>query len=71
MAARGAPLMGATFLLTNFVSTLEELEAVRHREWLKTSVIGIASMAHFYFFAAAESTLTPVLLWPRARAARF
>lgn len=58
----GAFFMATTYLLANFLLTLEELESVRRYEWLQTGVTGLVSIAAFYFFGA-ELVATLVALW--------
>jgi hypothetical protein len=58
----GTFFMATTYLLANFFLSLEELEAVRRHEWLQTSVIGLISLAAFYFFGA-EMVMAFVALW--------
>lgn len=58
----GTFFMATTYLLANFILTLEELEAVRRHEWLQTGIIGLISLAAFYFFGA-ELVSAFVALW--------
>lgn len=54
--------MATTYLLANLFLNLEELEAIKRYEWLQTGIIGIVSLAAFYFFGA-ELVGTFVALW--------
>lgn len=58
----GVFFMMTTYLLANFLLTLEELESVRRHEWLQSSVIGLVSLAAFHFFGA-DLVATFALLW--------
>jgi hypothetical protein len=58
----GTFFISATYLLANFLLTIEELEAVRRYEWLQTGIIGLVSLAAFYFFGA-ELAATFAILW--------
>ncbi|MGE0525779.1 MAG: hypothetical protein AB7G93_04770 [Bdellovibrionales bacterium] len=58
----GVFFVSATYLLSNFLLSLEELEAVRRYEWLQTGVIGLVSLSAFYFFGA-ELVATFAVLW--------
>lgn len=57
----GVFFMATTYLLSNFLLTLEEVEAVRRFEWLQTGVMGLASLAAFYFFGAELVAIFAVL----------
>jgi hypothetical protein len=52
MVACGVFFMTTTYLLANFILNLEELETIRRYEWLQTGVLGVVSLAAFYFFGA-------------------
>ena len=54
--------MATTYLLANLFLTLEELESIKRYEWLHIGVIGLASLAAFYFFGG-ELITAFVLLW--------
>ena len=54
--------MTTTYLLANVVMNLEELETVRKYQWLQSGVLGLISIAAFYFFGA-ELVATFVGLW--------
>lgn len=58
----GLFFMATTYLLANLFLNLEELEAIKRNEWLQTGIIGLASLAAFYFFGA-ELVGTFVILW--------
>lgn len=58
----GTFFMMTTYLLANLVLTLEEMEAVKRYEWLQTGIIGLISLAAFYFFGA-ELVGTFMFLW--------
>lgn len=58
----GLFFMATTYLLANLFLNLEELEAIKRYEWLQTGIIGIVSLAAFYFFGA-ELVGTFALLW--------
>lgn len=62
MIACGVIFMTTTYLLANFVLNLEELETIRRYEWLQTGILGVASLAAFYFFGA-ELIITYAVLW--------
>jgi hypothetical protein len=51
-----------TYLLSNTFLTLEELESIKRHEWVQTGVLGLASIASFYFFGA-ELIGSFVLFW--------
>ncbi|MBK9324256.1 MAG: hypothetical protein IPM97_15135 [Bdellovibrionaceae bacterium] len=58
----GVLFMATSFLLANFFLSLEELESIKRHQWLQTSVIGLTSLAAFYFFGA-ELVATFAGLW--------
>lgn len=58
----GLFFMATTYLLANLFLNLEELEAIKRYEWLQTGIIGVVSLAAFYFFGA-ELVGTFVVLW--------
>ena len=62
MIACGIFFMTTTYLLANVVMNLEELETVRKYQWLQSGVLGLISIAAFYFFGA-ELVATFVGLW--------
>lgn len=62
MIACGVFFMTTTYLLANVVMNLEELEAIRRYQWLHSGVLGLFSLAAFYFFGA-EIVATFAGLW--------
>lgn len=58
----GLFFMASTYLLANLFLSLEELESIKRYEWLQTGIIGLISLAAFYFFGA-ELVGTFVGLW--------
>lgn len=62
MVACGVFFMTTTYLLANLILNLEELETFRRHEWLQTGVLGLFSLAAFYFFGA-ELIATFAGLW--------
>ena len=48
----GVLFMMTSLLLANFFLSLEELESIKRHQWLQTGVIGLTSLAAFYFFGA-------------------
>ncbi len=62
MVACGVFFMTTTYLLANLILNLEELETIRRYEWLQTGVLGLVSLAAFYFFGA-ELVTTFAGLW--------
>ncbi len=58
----GLFFMATTYGLSNLFLNLEELEAIRRFEWLQTAIMGLVSLAAFYFFGA-ELVGTFVILW--------
>jgi hypothetical protein len=58
----GVFFMATTYLLANVFLNLEELESIRRYEWLQTGIMGLISLAAFYFFGA-ELVGTFALLW--------
>jgi hypothetical protein len=58
----GTFFMTTTYLLANLVLNLEELESIKRYEWLQTGIIGLISLAAFYFFGA-ELVGSFALLW--------
>ncbi len=62
MIACGVFFMTTTYLLANLILSLEELETIRRFEWLQSGVLGVASLAAFYFFGA-ELVATFAGLW--------
>lgn len=58
----GTFFMATTYLLANLFLNLEELESIRRYEWLQTGIIGLVSLAAFYFFGA-ELVGTFAVLW--------
>lgn len=62
MVLCGLFFMATTYVLSNLFLNLEELEAVRRYEWLQTGIMGLVSLAAFYFFGA-ELIGTLVALW--------
>lgn len=62
MIACGIFFMTTTYLLLNLILSLEELETFRRHEWLQTGVLGLVSLAAFYFFGA-EIIATFAGLW--------
>lgn len=62
MVLCGLFFMATTYLLANLFLTLEELESIKRYEWLHIGVIGLASLAAFYFFGG-ELITAFVLLW--------
>lgn len=62
MVACGIFFMTTTYLLANFVLNLEEIETIRRYEWLQTGILGLISIAAFYFFGA-ELVATFTVLW--------
>lgn len=62
MVACGILFMTTTYVLANFVLNLEELETIRRYEWLQAGVLGLISIAAFYFFGA-ELVATFTVFW--------
>ncbi len=62
MIACGVFFMATTYLLSNFVLSLEELESVKRYEWLHTSFLVMISLSSFYFFGGEIVGLF-ALLW--------
>lgn len=62
MFACGVFFMTSTHLFANLLLNLEELETIKRYEWLQTAVLGLLSIAAFYFFGA-ELVATFVGLW--------
>ncbi len=62
MVSCGVVFMTTTYLLSNFILNLEELETIRRYEWLQTGILGVVSLAAFYFFGA-ELVATFAGLW--------
>lgn len=62
MIACGVFFMATTYLLSNFVLSLEELESVKRYEWLQTSILILISLSSFYFFGGEIVGLF-ALLW--------
>lgn len=62
MVACGVFFMTTTYLIANMILNLEELETIRRYEWLQTGVLGLVSLAAFYFFGA-ELIATFAGLW--------
>lgn len=58
----GTFFIATTYLLANLFLNLEELESIKRFEWLQTGIIGLISLAAFYFFGA-ELVGTFALLW--------
>ncbi len=58
----GVFFMATTYLLANVFLNLEELESIRRYEWLQTGIMGLISLAAFYFFGA-ELVGTFSFLW--------
>ena len=58
----GTFFMATTYLLANLFLNLEELESIKRYEWLQTGIIGLSSLAVFYFFGA-ELVGTFAALW--------
>ncbi|MBX7230953.1 MAG: hypothetical protein K1X29_02605 [Bdellovibrionales bacterium] len=52
MLACGIFFMTTTYLISNVMLGLEELETIRRYGWLQTGVLGLVSLAAFYFFGA-------------------
>lgn len=57
MIACGIFFMTTTYIVANFILTLEEIETLRRYEWLQVGVLGLISIAAFYFFGAELITL--------------
>lgn len=62
MSLCGMLFMGSTYIFSNFFLTLEELESVKRHKWLQTGVLGLVSLASFYFFGA-HLVVAVTLLW--------
>lgn len=62
MVACGVFFMMTTYLLANVILKLEELETIRFHKWLQTGLLGLVSLAAFYFFGA-EMVVTFAALW--------
>jgi hypothetical protein len=62
MIACGVVFIGLTYIVAALFLSLEEFEAVRRHEWLQTALIGLGSLAAFYFFGAKLVTAV-ALLW--------
>ena len=62
MMACGLFFMATTYLLSNFFLSLEELESVRHHEWLQLALVVLISLCAFYFFGG-QLVATFVGLW--------
>jgi hypothetical protein len=58
----GTFFMMTTYVLSNLILSLEEIETIKRYEWLQTGIMGLISLAAFYFFGA-ELVGTFVLLW--------
>lgn len=58
----GIFFVSMTYLLSNILLNLEELEAIRKFEWLQVGILSLASLAAFHFFGG-EIVLTFGLLW--------
>jgi hypothetical protein len=58
----GTFFMMTTYLLANLFLSLEEMEAVKRYEWLQTGIMGLVSLAAFYFFGA-ELVGSLMFLW--------
>jgi len=58
----GTFFMMTTYLLANLVLTLEEIESIKRHEYLQTGIVGLMSLATFYFFGA-ELIGTLMILW--------
>jgi len=58
----GMFFMMTTYLLANLFLSFEEMESVKRYEWLQTALMGLASLAAFYFFGA-ELVGSLILLW--------
>lgn len=58
----GTFFMMTTYLLANLFLSLEEMEAIKRFEWLQTGIMGLVSLAAFYFFGA-ELVGAFMLLW--------
>lgn len=58
----GTFFMMTTYVLANLFLSLEEMEAIKRYEWLQTGIMGLVSLAAFYFFGA-ELVGTFMLLW--------
>lgn len=52
MVSCGVLFMTTSFMLSNFYLSLEELESVRRHEFLQVGIMGLISLAAFYFFGA-------------------
>lgn len=62
MSLCGMLFMGSTYIFSNFFLTLEEFESVKRHKWLQTGVLGLVSLASFYFFGA-HLVVAVTLLW--------
>jgi hypothetical protein len=58
----GTFFMMTTYILSNLVLSLEEIEAIKRHEWLQTGIMGLISLTAFYFFGA-ELVGAFVLMW--------
>ncbi|OYZ21740.1 MAG: hypothetical protein B7Y39_08530 [Bdellovibrio sp. 28-41-41] len=58
----GTFFMATTFVFANLFLSLEELESIKRYEWLQTGIMGLVSLAAFYYFGA-ELVGTFVALW--------
>lgn len=58
----GVFFMATTYVLANIFLNLEEMESIRRYEWLQTGIMGLISLAAFYFFGA-ELVGTFALVW--------
>lgn len=58
----GTFFMMTTYLLANLFLSLEEIESIKRYEWLQSGIMGLISLAAFYFFGA-ELVGTFMLLW--------
>jgi len=63
MLACGVVFMGLTFTSAAVFLSLEEFEAVRRNEWLQTALMGLSSLAAFYFFGAAQTVTLIAVVW--------
>lgn len=62
MCLCGVFFMASTYCFSNLFLTLEELEAIKRQIGLQSGVLGLVSLAAFYFFGA-QLVVTVTLLW--------
>ena len=58
----GIFFVAATYLLSNLILTLEEIESIRKYQGLQIGILSLGSLAAFYFFGG-ELVLSFTILW--------